>query len=66
MQEELEREGIWDFDRLSRPYIRQDFLQVIKFSCGGLAHYLLSQLLSIPKSYVPYEFFSFVGVVFFQ
>ncbi|KAK9289814.1 hypothetical protein L1049_007974 [Liquidambar formosana] len=26
-QEELEREGIWDFDRLSRPYIRQEFLQ---------------------------------------
>lgn len=26
-QEELEREGIWDFDRLSLPYIRQDFLQ---------------------------------------
>lgn len=27
-QEELEREGIWDFDRLSRPYIQQQFLQV--------------------------------------
>ncbi|PON44078.1 Glycoside hydrolase [Trema orientale] len=26
-QEELEREGIWDFDRLSRPYIQQQFLQ---------------------------------------
>ncbi|KAK6942118.1 Carbohydrate binding module family 20 [Dillenia turbinata] len=26
-QEELEREGIWDFDRLSRPYIKQEFLQ---------------------------------------
>ncbi|XP_058079209.1 4-alpha-glucanotransferase DPE2 [Magnolia sinica] len=26
-QEELEREGIWDFDRLSRPYIQQEFLQ---------------------------------------
>ncbi|KAE8125116.1 hypothetical protein FH972_019951 [Carpinus fangiana] len=26
-QEELEREGIWDFDRLSRPYIRQELLQ---------------------------------------
>lgn len=26
-QEELEREGIWDFNRLSRPYIRQDLLQ---------------------------------------
>ncbi|KAL7197782.1 hypothetical protein ACSBR2_020328 [Camellia fascicularis] len=26
-QEELEREGIWDFDRLSRPYIRHEFLQ---------------------------------------
>ncbi|XP_059668275.1 4-alpha-glucanotransferase DPE2 isoform X2 [Cornus florida] len=26
-QEELEREGIWDFDRLSHPYIRQDFLE---------------------------------------
>ncbi|XP_052172556.1 4-alpha-glucanotransferase DPE2 isoform X8 [Diospyros lotus] len=26
-QEELEREGLWDFDRLSRPYIRQEFLQ---------------------------------------
>ncbi|KAK7819282.1 4-alpha-glucanotransferase dpe2, partial [Quercus suber] len=25
--EELEREGIWDFDRLSRPYIRQELLQ---------------------------------------
>lgn len=27
-QEELEREGIWDFDRLSRPYIKAEFLQV--------------------------------------
>ncbi|KAL0428431.1 UNVERIFIED_CONTAM: 4-alpha-glucanotransferase DPE2 [Sesamum latifolium] len=26
-QEELEREGIWDFNRLSRPYIRQQHLQ---------------------------------------
>ncbi|KAI8562554.1 hypothetical protein RHMOL_Rhmol03G0044400 [Rhododendron molle] len=26
-QEELEREGIWDFNRLSRPYIRHGFLQ---------------------------------------
>ncbi|XP_010251909.1 PREDICTED: 4-alpha-glucanotransferase DPE2 isoform X2 [Nelumbo nucifera] len=26
-QEELEREGIWDFDRLSRPYIQQEILQ---------------------------------------
>ncbi|CAL1352309.1 unnamed protein product [Linum trigynum] len=26
-QEELEREGIWDFDRLSRPYIKLEFLQ---------------------------------------
>ncbi|WCJ28700.1 4-alpha-glucanotransferase DPE2 [Euphorbia peplus] len=26
-QEELEKEGIWDFDRLSRPYIKQEFLQ---------------------------------------
>lgn len=26
-QEELEREGIWDFDRLCRPYIRQNSLQ---------------------------------------
>nr|ACN50178.1 disproportionating enzyme 2 [Annona cherimola] len=26
-QEELEREGIWDFDRLCRPYIRQEILQ---------------------------------------
>ncbi|GMY19773.1 4-alpha-glucanotransferase DPE2 isoform X1 [Fagus crenata] len=26
-QEELEREGLWDFDRLSRPYIRQESLQ---------------------------------------
>ncbi|XP_027351532.1 4-alpha-glucanotransferase DPE2 isoform X2 [Abrus precatorius] len=26
-QEELEREGIWDFNRLSRPYIRQKLLQ---------------------------------------
>ncbi|KAI4300935.1 hypothetical protein L6164_034261 [Bauhinia variegata] len=25
--EELEREGIWDFNRLSRPYIRQEHLQ---------------------------------------
>ena len=29
--EELEREGIWDFDRLSRPYIRQELLRVIEF-----------------------------------
>lgn len=28
-QEELEREGIWDFDRLSKPYIRCHLLQVI-------------------------------------
>ncbi|CAK9178924.1 unnamed protein product [Ilex paraguariensis] len=26
-QEELEREGIWDFDRLSRPYILQEVLK---------------------------------------
>ncbi|XP_026425002.1 4-alpha-glucanotransferase DPE2-like [Papaver somniferum] len=26
-QEELEKEGIWDFDRLCRPYIRQEMLQ---------------------------------------
>lgn len=26
-QDELEKEGIWDFDRLSRPYIRQEILQ---------------------------------------
>lgn len=26
-QEELEREGIWDFDRLTRPYIRLEHLQ---------------------------------------
>ncbi|KAJ9179771.1 hypothetical protein P3X46_008099 [Hevea brasiliensis] len=26
-QEELEREGIWDFDRLSHPYVTQEFLQ---------------------------------------
>ncbi|KAM6570952.1 hypothetical protein CsatA_015032 [Cannabis sativa] len=26
-QEELEREGVWDFDRLSKPYIQQQFLQ---------------------------------------
>lgn len=26
-QDELEREGIWDFDRLTRPYIHQDILQ---------------------------------------
>lgn len=31
LQEELEREGIWDFDRLSRPYIRQKFLEVTDF-----------------------------------
>ncbi|KAJ8444385.1 hypothetical protein Cgig2_026589 [Carnegiea gigantea] len=26
-QEELEKEGIWDFDRLSRPYILQEYLE---------------------------------------
>ncbi|RDY00155.1 4-alpha-glucanotransferase DPE2 [Mucuna pruriens] len=26
-QEELEREGIWDFNRLSRPYIKRELLQ---------------------------------------
>ncbi|PKI31931.1 hypothetical protein CRG98_047649 [Punica granatum] len=26
-KEELEREGIWDFDRLSKPYVRQEFLE---------------------------------------
>ncbi|KAG9454794.1 hypothetical protein H6P81_007698 [Aristolochia fimbriata] len=30
-QEELEREGIWDFDRLSQPYVRQQML-LDKFS----------------------------------
>lgn len=28
-QEELEKDGIWDFDRLTRPYIRKEFLQEI-------------------------------------
>ncbi|PWA90321.1 disproportionating enzyme 2 [Artemisia annua] len=28
-QEELEKEGIWDFDRLSKPYILQEHLQEI-------------------------------------
>lgn len=32
-QEELEQEGIWDFDRLSRPYIRQEILQVSLYTC---------------------------------
>ncbi|KAL6219527.1 hypothetical protein ACLB2K_007286 [Fragaria x ananassa] len=27
-QEELERDGIWDFDRLARPYIPQELLQI--------------------------------------
>ncbi|KAI3501298.1 hypothetical protein L1887_29162 [Cichorium endivia] len=27
LSEELEKEGIWDFDRLSKPYILQEFLQ---------------------------------------
>lgn len=27
-QEELDREGIWDFDRLSKPYMQQQILQV--------------------------------------
>ncbi|GLT77809.1 hypothetical protein SLA2020_493660 [Shorea laevis] len=26
-QEELEKDGIWDFNRLTRPYIRKEFLQ---------------------------------------
>ncbi|XVE90753.1 hypothetical protein DITRI_Ditri20bG0102400 [Diplodiscus trichospermus] len=26
-QEELEREGIWDFDRLTHPYVQKEFLQ---------------------------------------
>ncbi|XP_039003936.1 4-alpha-glucanotransferase DPE2-like [Hibiscus syriacus] len=29
-QEELEREGIWYFDRLARPYVRKEFLEVEK------------------------------------
>ncbi|CAA6654001.1 unnamed protein product [Spirodela intermedia] len=40
--DELEREGIWDFDRLSRPYIRQETLQD-KFGTfwpGIIAHFL--------------------------
>ncbi|XP_022874044.1 4-alpha-glucanotransferase DPE2-like isoform X1 [Olea europaea var. sylvestris] len=43
-QEELEREGIWDFDRLSRPYIRQKFL-VEKFgaSCPIIASNFLNE-----------------------
>lgn len=28
MQEELEKEGIWDFDRLSKPYVQRKFLEV--------------------------------------
>lgn len=28
MQEELEKEGIWDFDRLSKPYVQKKFLEV--------------------------------------
>lgn len=28
VQEELEKEGIWDFHRLTRPYIKKEFLQV--------------------------------------
>ncbi|KAG6737020.1 hypothetical protein POTOM_060020 [Populus tomentosa] len=35
-KEELEREGIWDFDRLSLPYIRQEFVQVTDFSLKDL------------------------------
>lgn len=27
-QEELEKEGIWDFDRLSKPYVQKKFLEV--------------------------------------
>lgn len=33
MQEELEREGIWDFDRLTCPYIRLEHLQVVENPC---------------------------------
>uniref|UniRef100_A0A2P2MKU7 4-alpha-glucanotransferase n=1 Tax=Rhizophora mucronata TaxID=61149 RepID=A0A2P2MKU7_RHIMU len=42
-QEELEREGIWDFDRLSCPYIRQELLQE-KF--GTSWTYIASNFLS--------------------
>ncbi|KAG7013855.1 4-alpha-glucanotransferase DPE2 [Cucurbita argyrosperma subsp. argyrosperma] len=43
-QEELEREGIWDFDRLSRPYIRAEFLQD-KFGAawGYIASHFLNE-----------------------
>lgn len=27
-QEELEKEGIWDFDRLCKPYVQRKFLEV--------------------------------------
>lgn len=42
-QEELEREGIWDFDRLSRPYIKAEFLQVSHYesTCNPEKHYLV-------------------------
>ncbi|MCO5549092.1 hypothetical protein L7F22_002558 [Adiantum nelumboides] len=43
-QEELEREGIWDFNRLSKPYIRYHILQE-KFgeSCNQLADIFLNE-----------------------
>lgn len=31
-QEELEKEGIWDFDRLTRPCIRRELLEVYSIS----------------------------------
>lgn len=40
MQEELEKEGIWDFDRLSKPYVQKKFLEV---SCNDLLSLQLSK-----------------------
>lgn len=42
-QEELEREGIWDFDRLSHPYIRKEFLQD---KCGASWTFIASNFLN--------------------
>ena len=51
LQEELEREGIWDFDRLSLPYIRQEFVQVTDFSVLAIWSTLLMVINSLHLTY---------------
>lgn len=55
MQEELEKEGIWDFDRLTKPYVQRKFLEV-SFFLSNICYDLLSSQLS------KFKFVSFQGI----